>query len=145
MVMVGLAIGARGGIILAGMKEGLLGGLRNKEQVEDALGITYLGWVPKLKRSRRTRYGAPLMQPQHAVFGHAIRNVQLKLLGHHRHSDSRVIFGYRCTPLRRQDLGRCESGRISGGRRASRSVGRLRLAPAERASDVRRAAWARTD
>ena len=55
MVMVGIALGAGAGMVLVGMSDSLLAGLRHKEQVEDTLGIKCLGAVPTLKRSRRNR------------------------------------------------------------------------------------------
>ena len=55
MVMVGIALGAGAGMVLAGMSDSLLAGLRHKGQVEDTLGIKCLGAVPTLKRSRRNR------------------------------------------------------------------------------------------
>lgn len=90
MVMVGAVIGAGAGIILVAMLDGLRGGLRSKEQVEEALGVRCLGLVPKLERSHRNRLqvpeltreieGSTLIQPQNAAYGHAIRSARLKLL-----------------------------------------------------------------
>lgn len=50
IVMIGTTIGAGGGMVLAAMLDTLLGGLRNKEQVEETLGIKCLGLVPRLGR-----------------------------------------------------------------------------------------------
>lgn len=50
IVMIGAMIGAGGGLALAAILDTLLGGLRNKEQVEASLGIRCLGLVPRLSR-----------------------------------------------------------------------------------------------
>jgi succinoglycan biosynthesis transport protein ExoP len=91
LLLVGLTIGAGVGIVLAAMSDALLGGLRSKQQVEEALGIKCLGLIPRLKRPRRSRLpiaklrnavGTPtLLQPQNEGFGQTIRSVQLKLRG----------------------------------------------------------------
>jgi len=91
--LVGIAIGAGAGIILAAMLDGLVGGLRNKEQVEDILGVRCLGSVPMIKGSRRKRplatelhralSGSSLFRPSNTAFGQAVHNVQLKLLDSH--------------------------------------------------------------
>ena len=60
VVLVGIVIGAGAGMIWVSLLDALLGGLRNKEQVEESLGIKCLGLVPKLKRSRRNRRLGPL-------------------------------------------------------------------------------------
>jgi succinoglycan biosynthesis transport protein ExoP len=101
MVMVGATIGAGAGMVLVAMIPVLLGGLRSKDQVEDALGVKCLGLVPKLKRSRRRRSRAPeletaietfsLLQPRSTAFGQAIRGAQLKLLSVDRRTDSQVV------------------------------------------------------
>lgn len=93
MVMIGLAIGAGAGVVLAGMIDVLLGGLRSRQQVEEVLGIKCLGLVPRLGRSRR-RLPAVVLQkairgpsagpPRDTAFGHAIRSIQLKLLSFDR-------------------------------------------------------------
>jgi uncharacterized protein involved in exopolysaccharide biosynthesis/Mrp family chromosome partitioning ATPase len=101
MVMIGIAIGAGAGIILALMIDRLRSGLRSKEQVEQELGIRCLGLVPKLERFRSKRLRLPqpqrgngaatLLQPQQTAFGQAIRSVELKLLSFDRRLDSRVV------------------------------------------------------
>jgi succinoglycan biosynthesis transport protein ExoP len=91
IVMVGTVIGAGVGIILVSLLDGLLGGLRNKEQVEEALGIKCLGLVPRLKRSRRNRRPAPFLELQETAFGQAIRNVQVRLLSFDGRKNSRVV------------------------------------------------------
>lgn len=91
MVMVGVALGAGAGMVLVGMSDSLLAGLRHKEQVEDTLGIKYLGAVPTLKRSRRNRRRTPLLEPQNAAFGQAIRSIELKLLSLDRRDDPQVV------------------------------------------------------
>jgi succinoglycan biosynthesis transport protein ExoP len=101
MVMVGLALGAGVGIILAAMSDALLGGLRSKRQVEEALGIKCLGLIPRLKRPRRSRLpvaklrnavGVPMLpQSQNEGFGQTIRSVQLKLRGFDPQRECRVM------------------------------------------------------
>jgi polysaccharide biosynthesis transport protein len=82
IVMVGIALGAGAGLVLVGMTESLLAGLRQKEQVEEALGIKCLGSVPMFKRPRKNRHAASFLRPQNTAFGQAIRNVELKLLSY---------------------------------------------------------------
>jgi succinoglycan biosynthesis transport protein ExoP len=89
IVMVGTVIGAGMGMILVTLLDGLLGGLRNKEQVEEALGIRCLGLVPRVKRSRRNRRPAPFLEE--TAFGQAIRNVQVRLLSFDGRKNSRVV------------------------------------------------------
>jgi polysaccharide biosynthesis transport protein len=91
IVIIGTTIGAGAGMVLAAMIDTLLGGLRNKEQVEESLGIKCLGLVPRLKRSRRNRHPAPPLEPQNTAFAQAIRNVQLKLLSFDGRNNSRVV------------------------------------------------------
>jgi succinoglycan biosynthesis transport protein ExoP len=91
MVMVGAAIGVVTGITLTAMIELLLGGLRSKKQVEDALGVNCLGSLPRLKGSRRKLRRAPFLQPQSTAFGQAIRRVELKLLSFDRRRSSQVV------------------------------------------------------
>lgn len=101
MVMIGLALGTGAGLTLAALMDALLGGLRNKQQVEDLLGVRCLGLVPKLKRSRRNRSptdvlqsaspGASPGQPLNAAFGEAIRSIELKLLSFERDSGSSQV------------------------------------------------------
>jgi capsular exopolysaccharide synthesis family protein len=69
----------------------LLGGLRNKEQVEELLGIRCLGLVPRVKRWQRNKYSIPPLDQQNIAFRQAIRNVQLKLLSFDGRNNSRVI------------------------------------------------------
>ena len=92
VVLVGVVIGAGIGMIWVTLLDGLLAGLRNKEQVEESLGIKCLGLVPSLKRSRRrNRRPAPPLGPQDTPFGQAIRSVQLKLLSFDGRKNSRVV------------------------------------------------------
>jgi succinoglycan biosynthesis transport protein ExoP len=100
MVMIGLAIGAGAGIVLAGMMDVLLGGLRSKQQVEEVLGIKCLGLVPRLKRSRNQTPAAELQgaiqggspgHPQNTAFGESIRSIQLKLLSFDRDNKGQVV------------------------------------------------------
>lgn len=102
LVMIGLALGAGIGVILAAMIDMLLGGLRSKKQVEAALGVKCLGLVPRLERPRRSRFpvarwrvatGAPmrLLQTQNIVFDQTIRGVQLKLRGFEPQHECQVI------------------------------------------------------
>jgi uncharacterized protein involved in exopolysaccharide biosynthesis/Mrp family chromosome partitioning ATPase len=90
MVMLGAVIGAGMGITLAALVDLLRGGLRSKQQVEDALGVKCLGSLPMLKRSRLNRRSAPFLQPQNSAFTEAVRSVELKLLSFDR-QDSRVV------------------------------------------------------
>jgi len=91
MVMIGATIGVGAGIVLAAMLDTLLGGLRNKEQVEESLGIKCLGFVPRLTWWNRGRRPPPLLEQQNIPFQQAIRNVQLKLLSFYGHNNSQVI------------------------------------------------------
>ena len=91
LVMVGIGLGAGIGTILAAMLDTLLGGLRNKEQAEECLGIKCLGLVPRIKQSRRHQSPAPSLEPQNTAFGQAIRNVELKLLSFNGRNNSRVV------------------------------------------------------
>ena len=101
MVMIGIALGAGAGIVLALMIDRLRGGLRSKEQVEQELGVRCLGSVPKLERFRGNRLLLPwpqrgsgastLLQPQKTRFGQAIRSVELKLLSFDRRLDPQVV------------------------------------------------------
>jgi succinoglycan biosynthesis transport protein ExoP len=101
LLMVGAMLGVGAGIVLATMIDVLVGGMRSKEQVEEALGIGCLGLVPRLKRSSRNLFRAPqlqsaiqsraLLQPPNTRFGQAIRGVQLKLLGSIRRTGSCVV------------------------------------------------------
>jgi polysaccharide biosynthesis transport protein len=91
MAMVGAMIGAGAGMVLAAMLDTLLGGLRNKEQVEESLGIKCLGLVPKLSRWSRGRRPPPLLKPQNIAFQQAIRNVELKLLSFNDRNNSQVV------------------------------------------------------
>jgi succinoglycan biosynthesis transport protein ExoP len=91
MVMIGAVIGAGAGIVLAAMLDTLLGGLRNKQQVEEALGIKCLGFVPRITRRGRGRRPPLLQAPQNVAFQQAVRNVQLKLLSFDRHNRSQVV------------------------------------------------------
>jgi polysaccharide biosynthesis transport protein len=91
VVLVGTAIGMLVGLMWVTLLDGLLAGLRSKEQVEQALGIKCLGLVPRLKRSSFTRRPSPLPQRQHTAFGQAIRNVQLKLLTFDGRNSSTVV------------------------------------------------------
>jgi len=100
MVLVGAIIGAGIGLLLVAMLDGLIGGLRNKEQVEEILGVRCLGSVPMIKGSRRKRplgidlqralQGPPLFPPSNTAFGHAVHSVQLKLLSSGR-DEPRVV------------------------------------------------------
>jgi uncharacterized protein involved in exopolysaccharide biosynthesis/Mrp family chromosome partitioning ATPase len=91
MVLLGAAIGAGFGITLAAIIDLLRGGLRNKKQVEDALGVKCLGSVPMTRTSRPYRRPVPLLQPQGTAFEHAVRNVELKLLSVNRRRESEVV------------------------------------------------------
>jgi polysaccharide biosynthesis transport protein len=101
MVMIGIALGAGAGIVLALMIDRLRGGLRSKEQVEQELGVRCLGSVPKLERFRGNRLllpwpqrgsgAATLLQPQKTRFGQAIRSIELKLLSFDSRLEARVI------------------------------------------------------
>src|SRR5216683_834913 len=90
IVLVGIAIGAGIGVIWVTLLDGLLKGLRSKEQVEESLGIKCLGLVPLLKGSFRKRRPTPPLEPENTAFGQAIRNVQLKMLSFHSRNGSRV-------------------------------------------------------
>jgi uncharacterized protein involved in exopolysaccharide biosynthesis/Mrp family chromosome partitioning ATPase len=101
IVLVGLTLGAGIGLVLAVMLDGLVGGLRNKEQVEDALGIRCLGSVPMIPGSRggrplavelqRALRGSSVFRPSNTGFAQAVRNVQLKLLSSDRDGSSRIV------------------------------------------------------
>jgi succinoglycan biosynthesis transport protein ExoP len=91
IVLVGVVIGAGAGMIWVTLLDGLLAGLRNKEQVEEALGMKCLGLVPGLKRSPRNRRPAPPLEPQDTAFVQAIHNVQLKLLSFDGSNNSQVV------------------------------------------------------
>jgi polysaccharide biosynthesis transport protein len=91
IVVIGATIGAGAGLVLAGMLDTLLGGLRNKEQVEESLGLKCLGLVPRLGRWSRGRRPPPLLAPQNVAFQQAIRNVELKLLSFNGRSNSQVV------------------------------------------------------
>ncbi len=91
IVMIGTTIGAGGGMVLAAMLDTLLGGLRNKEQVEESLGIKCLGLVPRLGRWSRGRRPPPLLEPRNIAFQQAIRNVELKLLSFNGRTNSQVV------------------------------------------------------
>src|SRR5262249_23007364 len=90
MVMLGATMGGGIGITLAAMLNLLLGGLRNKEQVEEILRIRCLGLVPRVKGRYRNQYPVPPLE-QDIAFRQAIRNVQLKLLGLNGRENSRVV------------------------------------------------------
>ena len=89
ILIVGLTAGAGGGIVLAFMIDSLMGGLRNREQVESLLGVKCLGQIPKLAHSRRLplhadalRKAIAPLQPAEpaALFSQALHGIKLKLV-----------------------------------------------------------------
>ena len=101
MVIAGITIGAGAGAVLAAVIDLLFGGLRSKEQVEDALGVKCLGLVPSFRRGRLSRlratelpkaiWASSLPKPRDAMFRRSVRSVEFKLLSSDRRSDSRVV------------------------------------------------------
>ena len=89
-VLIGAVIGAGIGLLLVAMLDGLIGGLRNREQVEEILGIRCLGSLPMIEGFRRKRLlgtdlqraleGSSPIRPLNTAFGQAVHGVHLKLL-----------------------------------------------------------------
>ena len=101
MVIAGITIGAAAGTVLVAAIDLLLGGLRSKEQVEDALGVKCLGLVPKFRPARLSRlratelpkaiWASSLPKPRNAIFKQSVRSVEFKLLSSDRRGASRVV------------------------------------------------------
>lgn len=101
IVIAGITIGGGAGIVLVALIDFLLGGLRSKEQVEEALGVKCLGLVSRfrpagLSRLRATAlpkaiWASSLTKPRNAIFRQSVRSVEFKLLSFDRRGDSRVI------------------------------------------------------
>ncbi len=101
IVIAGVIIGGAAGIVLAAVLDILLGCMRSREEVEDALGVKCLGLVPKFRPARLTRlrstalptaiWASSLPKPRSAIFRQSVRSVEFKLLSFDRRSDSRVV------------------------------------------------------
>jgi uncharacterized protein involved in exopolysaccharide biosynthesis/Mrp family chromosome partitioning ATPase len=89
MAMLGGVTGTGVGLVLIALIDNLRGGLRDRQQVEEDLGVTCLGLIPRVRRSRRLPSSASFTEDK--AFEQAIRRLGLKLFNFDEPDTPRVV------------------------------------------------------